>query len=52
MKLNQEQLDKFIETFQIKAKSVVLIKKKEKVTVVINSVIVFDVNKELVKDFI
>ena len=52
MKLSQEQLDKFIETFQIKAKSVVLIKKKEKVTVVINSVIVFDVNKELVKDFI
>ena len=52
MKLNQEQLDKFIETFQIKAKSVVLIKKKEKVTVVINSVIVFDVNKELVKGFI
>lgn len=52
MKLNQEQLDRFIEMFQIKAKSVVLIKKKEKVTVVINSVIVFDVNKELVKDFI
>ncbi len=52
MKLSQEQLDKFIETFQIKAKSVVLIKKKGKVTVVINSVIVFDVNKELVKDFI
>ena len=52
MKLNQEQLDRFIEMFQIKAKSVVLIKKKEKVTVVINSVIIFDVNKELVKDFI
>ena len=52
MKLNQKELDKFTEIFEIKAKSVVLIRKKGKVTVVINSVIIFDVNKELVKDFI
>ena len=51
MRLNQEQLDKFTEIFEIKAKSVILVKKNKKVTVIINSVIIFDVDENLVKNF-
>ena len=34
MRLNQEQLDKFTEIFEIKAKSVILVKKNKKVTII------------------
>ena len=51
MKLSEAQLERFTEIFEIKVKSVILIEKKNVVTVVINSVIIFDVKKELVKEF-
>ena len=52
MKLNEVQLKRFTEIFEIKAKSVILIEKKNKITVVINSVIIFDVKKEILKEFL
>ena len=52
MKLNEAQLERFTEMFEIKVKSVILIEKKNVITVVINSVIIFDVKKELVSDFL
>lgn len=52
MKLNEVQLKRFTEIFEIKAKSVILIEKKNVITIVINSVIIFDVKKELVSDFL
>ena len=51
MKLNEKQLIRFTEIFEIKAKSVILIKKQNVVTIIINSVVIFDVKKELVKEF-
>lgn len=51
MKLNEEQLKKFTEIFEIKARSVILIEKQDMVTIIINSVVIFDVKKELVKEF-
>ena len=51
MKLNDKELERFTEIFEIKVKSVILIEKKNRVTVIINSVIIFDVKKELVKEF-
>ena len=51
LKLSEAQLERFTEIFEIKVKSVILIEKKNVVTVVINSVIIFDVKKELVKEF-
>lgn len=51
MKLNSSQLERFTEIFEIKANSVILIEKKNVVTIVINAVIIFDVKKELVKEF-
>ena len=51
MKLNEEELKRFTEIFEIKAKSVILIEKQDMVTIIINSVIIFDVKKELVKEF-
>ncbi|MBQ8207048.1 MAG: hypothetical protein IJZ77_06255 [Bacilli bacterium] len=50
MKLSNEQLERFTEIFEIKVKSVILIEKKNVITIVINSVIIFDVKKDLVKD--
>ena len=52
MKLNDVQLKRFVEIFEIKANSVILIKKKKVITIVINSTIIFDVKKELVKEFL
>ena len=52
MKLNEVQLKRFTEIFEIKAKSVILIEKKNKITVVVNSVIIFDVKKEILKEFL
>ena len=51
MKLNEKQLKQFAETFEIKAKSIIMINKGKKVTLIINSVIIFDVKKELAKEF-
>ena len=52
MKLSSEQLKIFTEVFEIKAKSVILIEKENVITIVINSVIIFDVKKELVAEFL
>lgn len=51
MKLNKKQIKRFTEVFEIKVKSIILIEKENIVTIVINSVIIFDVSKELVKEF-
>jgi hypothetical protein len=52
LKLSKEQLERFTEIFEIKAKSIILIKKKNVITIVINSVIIFDVKKELLEEFL
>lgn len=52
MKLNERQIKRFTEIFEIKAKSIILIEKENVVTIVINSVIIFDVSKELVEEFL
>lgn len=52
MKLSSEQLKRFTEVFEIKVKSVILIEKEDVVTIVINSVKIFDVKKELVAEFL
>ena len=52
MKLNEKQIKRFTEIFEIKVKSIILIEKEDVVTIVINSVIIFDVTKELVKEFL
>lgn len=52
MKLSSEQLNRFTEVFEIKAKLVILIEKDNVITIVINSVIIFDVKKELVAEFL
>ena len=51
MKLDANQLARFITTYEINARSVILVDKGDIVTVIINSVIIFDVKKELVKEF-
>lgn len=51
MKLDANQLARFIATYEINARSVILIDKGDIVTVVINGVIIFNVKKELVKEF-
>lgn len=51
MKLDANQLAKFIETFEINARSVILVDKGNVITIIINAVIIFDVKKELVKEF-
>lgn len=51
MKLDAKQLAKFIKTFEINARSVIMIDKGNVITIVINSVIIFNVKKELVKEF-
>lgn len=52
MKLNERQIKRFTEIFEIKTKSIILIEKENVVTIVINSVIIFDVSRELVKEFL
>ena len=52
MKLSSKQLRRFTEVFEIKAKSVILIEKKNVITIVINSVIIFDAKKELSYEFL
>ena len=50
MKLTDKQLKRFTEVFEIKEKSIIMIDKGRKVTIIINGVRIFDVNKELVKE--
>lgn len=52
MKLNEVQLKRFTDIFEIKVNSVILIEKENVITIVINSVRIFDVKKELVKEFL
>ncbi len=52
MKLTDKQLKKFTEKFEIKAKSIIMVDKGRKVTIIINTVRIFDVNRELVKEFL
>ena len=51
MKLNNEQLAKYIDIFEISARSVILVDKGNVITIIINSVIIFNVKRELVKEF-
>ena len=51
MKLTDNQLKRFTEKFEIKAKSIIMIDKGRKITIIINGVRIFDVNRELVKEF-
>lgn len=50
MKLNEVQLEKFVEIFEIKANSVILIEKESCMTVIINGVIILNLRKELFKE--
>ena len=52
MKLNETQLKRFVEIFEIKANSIILIDKGKVITMIINSTIIFDVKRELVKEFL
>lgn len=51
MKLDSKQLEQFIATYEINARSVIMIDKGNVITIVINSVIIFNVKKKLVKEF-
>lgn len=52
MTLTEKQLKKFTKKFEIKAKSIIMVDKGKKVTVIINCVRIFDVKKELVEEFL
>ena len=52
MKLTDKQLKRFAEVFEIKAKSIIMIDKGNVITIVINGVRIFDVKRELVKEFL
>ena len=52
MRLTDKQLKRFTEVFEIKAKSIIMIAKGRKATIIINSVRIFDVKRELVHKFL
>ena len=52
MRLTDKQLKRFTGKFEIKAKSIIMIDKGRKVTIIMNSVRIFDVKRELVKEFL
>lgn len=52
MKLTEKKLKRFTEIFEIKVKSIIMIDKGNVITIVINGVRIFDVKKELVKEFL
>lgn len=52
MRLTEKQLKRFTQKFEIKAKSIIMIDKGKKVTIIINTVRIFDVKMELVKEFL
>lgn len=51
MKLDADQLKHFIATYEINARSVILVDKGNVITIIINSVIIFNVKKELIEEF-
>ena len=52
IKLNDRQLVRFIDKFQIKAKTVLIKPKGNRSTIIINGVIIFDVNYDMIKEYI
>ena len=52
MRLTDKQLKRFTEKFEIKAKSIIMIDKGRKVTIIMNGVRIFDVKRELVQEFL
>ena len=48
MRLTDKQLEIFTEIFQIKVKSIIMINKGKKVTIIINSVRIFDVKNRVI----
>jgi len=52
MKLNEKEVERFTQIFEIKAKSILMIDKGKVITIVINSTRIFDVKRELVKEFL
>ena len=52
MRLTEKQLKRFTEVFEIKVKSIIMIDKGNVITIVINGVRIFDVKRELVKEFL
>ena len=52
MKLDEKLLERFTEIFEIKAKSIIMIDKGNVITIVINGTRIFDVKRELVKEFL
>ena len=52
MKLTEKQLKRFTEVFEIKARSIIMIDKGNVITIIINGVRIFDVKRELVKEFL
>ena len=50
MRLTDKQLKRFTEKFEINAKSIIMIDKGRKVTIIMNSVRIFDVKRELVQE--
>ena len=51
MRLTDKQLKRFTEVFEIKAKSIIMIDKGRKVTIIISSVRIFDVKRSSYKSF-
>ena len=52
MRLTEDQLKIFTQKFEIKARSIIMIDKGKVITIVINGVRIFDVKRELVKEFL
>ena len=51
MRLNHKQMRQFVKKFEIKAKSIIMIDKGNRVTIIMNVTKIFDVDKNLVKEF-
>ena len=52
MRLTDKQLKRFTEVFEMKAKSIIMIDKGRKVTIIINGVRIINIKKELVQEFL
>ena len=52
MKLTKNQLKRFTEKFEIKTKSIIMIDKGNVITIIINGVRIFDVKRQLIKEFL
>lgn len=52
-RLNSEELELFMNKFEIKCHSILIRKLvQDRYRIIINHVIIFDINKELIKEFI